>query len=154
MVTPRRLYNALTSTLYQLRAVGRVVRERPSVLLDIRRRPEETQEKTDVKSLHWMLENAPRGRPLRLVARQVARLKLSSELSDYQDMILLSPHKHRLHETFWDTLQKSIRNKKERHTEDTNNEINRCRHLQGEYHRYVVSVAEHQRRGGDERFFQ
>jgi len=70
-----------------------------------------------------MLENAPRGRPLRLVARQVARLKSSSEPSDYQDMILLSPHKHRLHESFWDTLRKLIRNKKERHTEDTNNQM-------------------------------
>jgi len=123
VLTPKKLRNALTNTLYQLRTLVGVVRERPSALLHILRRPEETPEKTDVNSLHWMLEHAPRGRPLRLVARQVAHFKLYSELSDYQDMILRSPHVHRLHETFWDTLRKLVRNKRERQTEETNNEM-------------------------------
>ena len=56
-----------------------------------------------------MLGHAPRGRPLRLVAQQVARLKLSSELCDYQDMIQRCPHIRRLHETFWDNLRRLIR---------------------------------------------
>jgi len=108
-LTRKTIRKALPSTLHRLRDVVGAVRKRPSVLLYIVRRPEETPDGIDVKSLCWMLEHAPRGRPLRLVAQQVARVKLSSELSDYQDMIQRCPHIRRLHETFWDNLQRFIR---------------------------------------------
>ena len=105
-VTPKTIRNALQRTLHRSRDVVGVIRERPSVLLHIFRRPEETPEAINVKSLCWMLGHAPRGRPLRLVAQQVARVRPSS---DYQSMIQQCPHIHRLHETFWDTLRRLTR---------------------------------------------
>jgi len=108
MLTPKTIRNALPSILLRLRDVVGIVRERPSVLKHIFRRPEEMPEVIDMKSLHWMLEHAPRGRPLRLVAQQVARVKPPSDPSDFQDVIRRSPHIHRLHETFWDTVRRVV----------------------------------------------
>ena len=74
--------------------------------LDIFRRQEETDEVIDLKSLCWMLENAPRGPPLLRVARHISSICLCDPQGIQRKRIMASPHLFRLHETFWYLLIK------------------------------------------------
>ncbi|KAF8952332.1 hypothetical protein BDZ97DRAFT_771770 [Flammula alnicola] len=90
------------------------IRSRPiELLLSVLQRPEETDEDMDIKSLCWMLENAPRGRPLSRVAQHMSAI-LSQESDRRQRggngmRILESPYLSRIHETFWHLLLQTRR---------------------------------------------
>ena len=73
--------------------------------LDIFR--EETDEIMDLKSLCWMLENAPRGPPLLRVARHISSICLRDPQGIQRKRIMASPHLSRLHEMFWYLLLKT-----------------------------------------------
>ena len=72
---------------------------RSQLTLDIFR--EETDEVMDLKSLCWMLENAPRGPPLLRVARHISSICLRDPQGIQRKRIMASPHLSRLHEMFW-----------------------------------------------------
>jgi len=76
---------------------------KPRLSLGIFRR-EETDEVMDLKSLCWMLENAPRGPPLLRVARHISGICLRNPHG--MKRIMASPHLFRLHEMFWYLLIK------------------------------------------------
>lgn len=69
-------------------------------------RQEETDEVMDLKSLCWMLENAPRGPPLLRVARHISSICLRNPQGIQRKRIMSSPHLFRLHEMFWYLLIK------------------------------------------------
>jgi hypothetical protein len=60
----------------------------------------------NIKSLCWMLENAPRGQPLSRVAQHVSSIFISKSQAAERKRIMASPHLYRLHEAFWDLLMK------------------------------------------------
>ena len=80
---------------------------RPQMLLRILVRQEETDEVMDLKSLCWMLENAPRGPPLLRVARHISSICLRSPQGTQRKRIMASPHLARLHQMFWYLLMKT-----------------------------------------------
>ena len=69
-------------------------------------RRQESDEVIDLKSLCWMLENAPRGPPLLRVARHISSICLRDPQGIQRKLIMASPHLFRLHETFWYLLTK------------------------------------------------
>ena len=70
-------------------------------------RRQETDEVMDLKSLCWMLENAPRGSPLLRVARHISSICLRNPQGIQRKRIITSPHLFRLHEMFWYLLIKT-----------------------------------------------
>ena len=78
----------------------------PQLLFRIFLRQEETDEVMDLKSLCWMLENAPRGPPLLRVARHISSICLRSPQGTQRKRIMASPHLARLHQMFWYLLMK------------------------------------------------
>jgi hypothetical protein len=71
-------------------------------------RRQETDEVIDLKSLCWMLENAPRGPPLLRVARHISSICLRNPQGKQRKRIMASPHLFRLHEMFWYLLTKTM----------------------------------------------
>lgn len=82
------------------------LRSHPSRLLHIFRRIEERDEVIDIKSLCWMLENAPRGLPLLRVAQHISNIQLCRSQGAQFERIVASSQLFRLHETFWYLLMK------------------------------------------------
>ena len=68
---------------------------------------QETDEVIDLKSLCWMLENAPRGPPLLRVAQHISCICVRDPQGIQRKRIMASPHLFRLHEMFWYLLIKT-----------------------------------------------
>ena len=81
---------------------------RSQLSLSILRR-QETDEVMDLKSLCWMLENAPRGPPSLRVAQHISSICLRNPHGTQRERIIASPHLFRLHEMFWYLLIKIMR---------------------------------------------
>ena len=69
-------------------------------------RREETDEVMNLKSLCWMLENAPLGPPSLRVARHISSIWFRNPQGIQLERIMASPHLFRLHLMFWHHLIK------------------------------------------------
>ena len=92
------------------------------------RRLDNTDELMDLRSLCWVLGNAPRGPSLLRVAQHITSICFCSSEGTRRERIMTSPHLFRIHETFWYLVMK-IKRISRNNPENANDHVEILQHI-------------------------